>query len=523
MTLNKLKAPLGCLFAGMLYALGFPSILSNPLLTSPILGFAIYFHLLQKTNSLNKILLKIIFFSLGFNLLGFYWIPHTLTEFGAIPSGASHLLWGIFSLIILPQHWVGAIIFFWIRKKLNPKLLSFSILIAFIYTLLENVIPQQFPAHIGHSWLILKKNLVLAPFFGAAIYSFISYLLAMEISHFRAARPKRIAVILSIIGIIHVAFPKLEIKPEENLNIRIIQANISNAMKIAAESDSLENSRSVLHMYRELSLAPHQLTNLDLIIWPETAYPFAFSVADLNQRPEFTPQIFKEIYQQTQAEILIGGYDRKQGAAFDDYFETEWNSAILFSAAKPLQVYHKHMLIPFGETLPFGPFNRWLSQHLQNVSFFARGQEFNPITLKNGMQIITPICYEILSPQLIRTFLNSSTQSISAIINLTNDSWYGDTVEPAQHLFLAHWRALEFQIPIIRSTNTGISSVLYADGEESLRLNLFERKKLDLKIAVTKQTNATFFQRWGLWGTYLLMFFFLVASFIYERKENLRA
>jgi apolipoprotein N-acyltransferase len=518
MTLNKIQAPIGCLFAGMLYALGFPSVVTGPLLTAPILGFAIYFHLLQKTSRLQSIILKTIFFSLGFDLLGFYWIPHTLTEFGAIPTGASHLLWIVFSLIILPQHWIGAIAFYFFRNKIKNNLFSFSVLMAFLYTVLENIIPQQFPAHIGHSWLVLQQNLVLAPFLGAAIYSFISYLLALEISHLKMARPKRIALILIVISLIHIALPKLKKSGEENLNIRIVQANISNAMKVAAESDSIESSRSVLEMYRELSLAPSDLVTLDLIVWPETAYPFAFSVADLNQRPEFTPQIFKQIYEQTRAEILIGGYDRKQGAAFDDYFETEWNSAILFSEQQALQVYHKHMLIPFGETLPFGVLNRWLSHHLSNVSFFARGLEFNPITLKNGMQLITPICYEILSPQLIRTFLNSSSQSISAIVNLTNDSWYGDTVEPAQHLFLAHWRALEFQIPIIRSTNTGISSILYTNGEESPRLKLFERNKLDLQLKVAKQTTVTFFQRWGLWGTYLVMLLILAVSFIFERK-----
>ena len=80
--------------------------------------------------------------------------------------------------------------------------------------------------------------------------------------------------------------------------------------------------------------------------------------------------------------------------------------------------------------------------------------------MENGFRFIGIICYEILFSQYLRTYLNRQSRPPHFIVNLSNDSWYGDSAEPYQHRFLAHWRALEFNLPIIRMTNTGISSVL---------------------------------------------------------------
>ena len=87
---------------------------------------------------------------------------------------------------------------------------------------------------------------------------------------------------------------------------------------------------------------------------------------------------------------------------------------------------------------------------------------------------LTSICYEALSSSLIRKHLNSVKSHPSFLVNLTNDSWYGNTSEPEQHLFLSKWRAVEFQMPLIRSANTGISSIISKQGLELKRTKLNE-------------------------------------------------
>ena len=47
-----------------------------------------------------------------------------------------------------------------------------------------------------------------------------------------------------------------------------------------------------------------------------------------------------------------------------------------------------------------------------------------------------------------------------AMFNLTDDSWYGNTVEPMEHLALASFRAIEHRRSLVRTTNTGISAIV---------------------------------------------------------------
>src|SRR5690606_21675085 len=93
------------------------------------------------------------------------------------------------------------------------------------------------------------------------------------------------------------------------------------------------------------------------------------------------------------------------------------------------------------------------------------------------------------------------------LLNLTNDSWYGDTAEPYQHLFLAKWRAIEFGIPMVRSTNTGITSVVYPDGSESERTGIYEETSLEISLPHSKSA-PTPYQRFGIlimWVIWLSM------------------
>lgn len=99
------------------------------------------------------------------------------------------------------------------------------------------------------------------------------------------------------------------------------------------------------------------------------------------------------------------------------------------------------------------------------------------------------------------------------MINLTNDSWYGDTVEPEQHLFLTKWRSLELNLPILRSTNTGISTIIDEKAQELSRLKYGIAGNLDISLPIvdTNKKEITFFQKFGFWGNipiWILLFIF---------------
>ena len=222
---------------------------------------------------------------------------------------------------------------------------------------------------------------------------------------------------------------------------------------------------------------------------------------------EFPPFI-EAVIRETGAELVAGGYDMAEGSDLL-YFEDQYNTLFHIGDRGELrEVYHKNRLLPFGETMPFGPLNPLLSQFLTNVSFFARGELRPLFTLRDGSRFIPAICYEILFPPFINGYLNeikkSGRRRPHFIVNITNDSWYGDTSEPHQHLFLSRWRAIELKLPIVRSTNTGITSILYPDGTESPRMAVGERGNLDIQLTL-RETFATPYQRYGILLSLLVM------------------
>jgi apolipoprotein N-acyltransferase len=162
---------------------------------------------------------------------------------------------------------------------------------------------------------------------------------------------------------------------------------------------------------------------------------------------------FLNIMNQSGSEMLIGGYDQDMTKSSVDFIESVFNSSLLLSEGKVKSIYHKNILIPFGETLPFGPLNKAVVSVVPAISLFAKGSGIPVMETKTGYRFVTPICYEILDSNYMRDLLNQWGNN-HFIVNHTNDSWYGNTAEPWQHLFLSKWRALEFQLPIIRSTNT---------------------------------------------------------------------
>ena len=60
------------------------------------------------------------------------------------------------------------------------------------------------------------------------------------------------------------------------------------------------------------------------------------------------------------------------------------------------------------------------------------------------------ICYEVILPEFVRKFYK--TEMPDFIVNITNDKWYGKTVESYEHLDLARLRSIEFRRWMVRAT-----------------------------------------------------------------------
>ncbi len=523
------------LLAGAFFCFGHPSFISEhgfPLF--PIIGLSLLFrHISLKDKKQD--LISLFIFSAAINITAFYWIPQTITTFGRLPYPVSFFIFLLFSFIVTPFVWTSYLVLFNLKnlkiaKKLHSKPEALILLIAFILTLMEHFTPTQFPVRVGQSWMNLLATLGLAPIFGLPLYSFLTYQFSLSVAHY--LRNKKtlklntfVPIILILIGIFirPLTFQEKTLNAKEpNFHIRLVQANIGNYMKVQSELGQFNSLQEVYNRYFSLSMTDTELP-LDLIVWPETSFPDDLNTDILEDNPTGLPPIFRNIIAKQETEMLVGGYDTGKLSLSKNGLETVYNSAFHFDEKGDyLNVYHKHQLIPFGETLPFGPITPYLKDHVPGVSFFSKDEIHTIFKTKKGFRFVVPICYELLSPHHIRAALKTGTdlnQHPHMIINLTNDSWYGKTAEPYQHLFLAKWRALEFQVPVVRSTNSGITSVFDIDGEESQRLTLGEVKHLDLNLFLPERT-ATLYQKYGLLNLAILVILLLVLSLWINRKSS---
>lgn len=491
--------------SGALYALAFPNAWGSGAVPLSPLALVLILALLARARSTRRRVLFTLLHQTGFNLAGFYWVPHTLQEFGGLPSWLSHLLALGLAPVLNPALW-GQLIWLAYSPRL-PGVERWPVGMrvfcnAVFLSAIELVLPQQFPVYAGHVWLAFAPHLSFAPVGGAGIYSFFTWWFVLGLVPVLGRRPwakSAVAASLLFAGLhLFVALPARDAGAEgRSVNLRLVQANIGNFLKVQSELGDESATEDVVARYQRLSLTSYP-QDLDLIVWPETAYPFAMVSEDMLRGDERIPEIFRELIARTNAELAVGGYDQKPGVMWGSRFETDYNTVFLFGAQGQLRdLYHKHILIPFGETIPVGPLKPTVAKLLPMVAFFAKGERTPAMSLKNGSTFAAPICYEILQSEFVAQLLNLAPRPIDFILNLTNDSWYGDTAEPEQHLFLAKWRALEFQRPIVRATNTGISTVIYPDGSEGARLGVGEQGVLDFRLTLPLRAPVTTYQRYG--------------------------
>lgn len=100
------------------------------------------------------------------------------------------------------------------------------------------------------------------------------------------------------------------------------------------------------------------------------------------------------------------------------------------------------------------------------------------------------------------------------ILNVSNDSWFGDGSGPLQHLNIASYRAIEEGLPIVRATPTGVSAVIDAYGRvvPGARLGLGRLGVIDAPLPPF--IEKTVFSRLGdlpFWGFVLLSGFIALA------------
>ena len=224
----------------------------------------------------------------------------------------------------------------------------------------------------------------------------------------------------------------------------------------------LESNRDyTLNLYQTMT---EQVLGTKLIVWPESA------PADLAN--ELVPYI-SNLYRETRAHgsTLVTGILRADPGP---EAEPRYYNSVLSMDAKP-EWYDKAHLVPFAEFFPVPAFVRqWLKLRSLPYSDFTPGAAVQPALDAAGLKLGTTICYEDAYGSAMLPVLRQA----DALVNVTNDAWFGHTSARHQHLQISRLRALEAGRYMVRAANDGISAVLGPHGEVVARAAEFVPAKL---------------------------------------------
>lgn len=286
-----------------------------------------------------------------------------------------------------------------------------------------------------------------------------------------------------------------------SLNVALLQGNIPQDEKFVPGG----GIETALQWYGE------QLrdTKASLVVTPETALPLL-----PQQLPAGYLEAIKARYSQGNQAAIVGLPLGGQGT---------YSNAVLGFRPGDAQTYaySKHHLVPFGEFIPLG--FRWFIQ-MMNIPLgdFARGGLAQAPFIWQGQRIAPNICYEDLFGDEIGANFRDETTAPTILLNVSNIAWFGDTVAIDEHLSISRMRALEFARPMVRSTNTGATVVIDAQGRVTHELPRLTRGVLE--ASVEGRRGLTPFARWvapfGLWPLWLLAMAIVAVAFVQGRRKN---
>ena len=234
--------------------------------------------------------------------------------------------------------------------------------------------------------------------------------------------------------------------------IRIVQpaeSAVYKTPKSRAEADSIAEQK-VRDLFvwatADKSVMP------DIIIFPETAYPYVI----VNEQFPLSRIL--------DTNVIMGANHYKDGNMYN-------SMVIADKSGMVKKIYNKSHLVPFGE---YGPFGNIIPAPGQMS--FGSGPEIINIGTRFGNFVFVPaICYEIIfSDSLI-----PKNTTPDAIINITNDTWFGKTPGIYQHLDMVRRYAIESGVPVVRANYSGISAFINSDGNIESFLPVTQNGSLD--------------------------------------------
>ena len=280
------------------------------------------------------------------------------------------------------------------------------------------------------------------------------------------------------------------------LKVRLLQGNIPQDEKFIPG----QGVKQALTWYGEQLLANTE----PLVITPETAIP----VLPQQLSPPYWQAIKNKYAQplaqnqkpdQLSAPLPVGPQTALIGLPMGAAGVGYTNSALALGPDEVAYRYDKLHLVPFGEFVP--PFFQWFVRMMNMpLGDFAQDRPPAGVLKWQGQRLLPQICYEDLFGEEMARYFVKPEEAPTVFVNMSNLAWFGDTTAIPQHVAISRMRALEFQRPILRATNTGLTGLVDAKGEVTASLPNFTRGALVLEFEGRSGLTpyAYWTSQWGL-------------------------
>ena len=145
------------------------------------------------------------------------------------------------------------------------------------------------------------------------------------------------------------------------------------------------------------------------------------------------------------------------------------------------------------------------------MSSLSVGPDNQALLQASGFSFASYICYEVVYPDFVR----KQAHQADFLVTISNDTWFGASFGPLQHLQMAAMRALENGRYMIRATSNGVTAFINEKGQIVDQTKQFEIATLRSAVPVFK--GRTPFSYWGSWP--IVLFSFLILAAIYSLKR----
>lgn len=244
-----------------------------------------------------------------------------------------------------------------------------------------------------------------------------------------------------------------------------------------------------------------------IVIWPEAAIPNY-----LDNAQSFVDEM-AELAKNNNTSLITGIPYRTEPDEEHPLGES-FNSVIAVGNGSGL--YSKQNLVPFGEYVPLQSMLRGVIEFfdlpMSNFARGAAGQSPLTITANNRQITLAPyLCYEIVYGDLV------AKSRANILLTLSNDTWFGSSIGPDQHLQIARLRAREIERPLIRATNSGITALTDEHGTITTQIPQFTQQILT--GSVQPRTGLTPYARFASWPMIAIGFVILCISYLTRSKS----